>query len=487
MTVSFEQIPADILTPGHFVEIDPTGAIEGAGTRPHKALLIGYRRSTGTVAQNIPKLVTKASTADGYFGVGGMLAGMADAFLEVNERTPLWCVAADEPTGVAATGSFGIAVTTALAGTLAFYIGGTRYAVAVAAGASVATIGADLVIAIGLDPSAQVTAVFATPNVNLTYRHKGAEGNDLDLRMNYRSTDATPGGVTITVTPMASGSGAVNLDTTIAALAGTQYDTVVTGVADSANLAKLEAELTDRWGPMEEIDGHLFYGICKNVNDTTSNLGNRNSFQTTAACAQQTPTPPWVVAANTGGLDAAATTDDPARPRKTLWCKNVHPPASTAVWTRAERNNILAAGGATIMPDVAGNMRIERLTTTYVTDSQGAIDPTWRDITTKRTNSYLRWSWDDRITRKYPRHKLADDGTRFDAGQAVVTPSTIRAEAIAWFEENERLGLVENMEQFRQDLVVERNQQDFNRIDAILRPNTINQFLVSATKLQFRL
>ena len=91
------------------------------------------------------------------------------------------------------------------------------------------------------------------------------------------------------------------------------------------------------------------------------------------------------------------------------------------------------------------------------------------------------------MLRKFPRHKLADDGTNFDPGQAVVTPSTIRAEAVAWFSEMEGRGLVENLEQFTEFLVVERSEVDLNRIDSILPPNTINKFVVGATSMQPRL
>ena len=213
----------------------------------------------------------------------------------------------------------------------------------------------------------------------------------------------------------------------------------------------------------------------------------RNSFQSTVVCPGETPTAPWVCAANVAALDAAATNQDPARPRTTLQCSSILAPSLVARWDLSERNQVLQAGGATVKTDAGGNTIIERLTTTYQKNPQGAPDPTWLDLTTKRTVSYLRWSWDTRLTLKYPRHKLADDGTNFDPGQAIVTPSTIRSEAIAWFSEMEGAGLVEDLDQFRNDLIVERNSTDLNRIDAILRPNTINKFVVSATKLQFRL
>jgi phage tail sheath gpL-like len=511
MTVSFNEIPSDILTPGHFVEIDPTGAIEGTGARPHTGLIIGYRYDggatadsstitqpdgttaatlwSGTVEENIPTRVTRASDAQGFFGKGSQAAIMAEAWLNVNSRTKLYVMGIDDPAGTEASGTITFTASTPSAGVQNCYISGTRYQVSVATDSTATTLGDSLEALVNADTDGTTTAVNAAGTVTLTARHPGPEGNDIDLRVNYRDTDSTPAGVTAVAVAMSGGATSVDLSTAIAALGGTQYDTIVSGLADDANMILLENELVDRWGPMVNLDGHLFVGFAGTQGETTTYTAApaRNSEQSTVCCAQESPTPPWVVGANVAGLDAAATTDDPARPRTTLRCQDVLAPEAGAVWSQTERNIVLQSGGATLKPDAGGNVIIERLTTTYQKSAQGAPDPTWLDLTTKRTVSYLRWSWDTRITLKFPRHKLASDGTAFDAGQAVVTPSTIRAEAIAWFSEMENAGLVEDLDQFREDLIVERNTTDLNRIDAILRPNTINKFVVSATKLQFKL
>ena len=43
------------------------------------------------------------------------------------------------------------------------------------------------------------------------------------------------------------------------------------------------------------------------------------------------------------------------------------------------------------------------------------------------------------VTSKYGRHKLANDGTRFGSGQAIVTPNVIRGELSAAYYALERL------------------------------------------------
>lgn len=88
---------------------------------------------------------------------------------------------------------------------------------------------------------------------------------------------------------------------------------------------------------------------------------------------------------------------------------------------------------------------------------------------------------------KYPRHKLGSDGTNFAPGQKIMTPKLGRAEAVSIFNGWVELGLVENLSQFKRDLIVERNAQDVNRLDFLLPPDLINQFRVGAAQIQFLL
>jgi phage tail sheath gpL-like len=86
------------------------------------------------------------------------------------------------------------------------------------------------------------------------------------------------------------------------------------------------------------------------------------------------------------------------------------------------------------------------------------------------TLSYLRYDWRNHMLTKYPRHKLANDGTRYGSGQAIITPKVGRAEAIGKFRQWEELGLVEGADQFKRDLIVERNSEDPNRWTSCSRP-----------------
>jgi len=101
--------------------------------------------------------------------------------------------------------------------------------------------------------------------------------------------------------------------------------------------------------------------------------------------------------------------------------------------------------------------------TSYKKNAQGVADNSYLDSETLHTSASVLRRLKSVITSKYGRHKLADDGTRFGAGQAIVTPAVIKAELCAVYRHLEREGMVENFAAFRDHLIVERHAHDPNR------------------------
>jgi len=114
-------------------------------------------------------------------------------------------------------------------------------------------------------------------------------------------------------------------------------------------------------------------------------------------------------------------------------------------------------------------------------------DPSWLDVQTPATLTYIIRFLRQRILQKFGRHKLANDGTPFGFGQAIVTPRIIRAELIASYSEMQSLAIVENMDAFKQFLIVERDANDPNRVNVLLPPDLINQLRIFAMLVEFRL
>ena len=484
MTISFNAIPLTLRTPGQYLEFDNSQAMRGLPAINHKVLIIGLRLATGAVLANVPTRILSAAQAEQAFGRGSQLASMLAAFKAANRTVDVTALALDEAgAGTAATGTITVTGSPTAAGTLALYIAGTRIQVGVAAAATATVVAAAIAAAINADTQLPVTATSALGVVTLTARHKGLDGNSIDVRHSYYLGEALPAGVALAIVALSGGAGNPDIVTAIAAMADTQYHTIAMSFSDAANLAKLEAELADRWGPLVQLEGHAFIGASGSHANLITLGDSRNSPHLTILGAGKSPTAPWIWASVTAAIDAAE--PDPARPRQTLVLPGLLPPADADRFTREERNLLLYDGVSTYVVDSGDVVHIERLVTTYQEDGTGNPDESYLDLETVRTLAYIRSAIRIRIAQRFPRHKLADDGTNFGAGQAVATPSVIRMELLHLFRELEDAGLVENFDQFKEDLIVERNASDRNRVDALIPPDLINQLRVFAGLVQF--
>jgi phage tail sheath gpL-like len=354
-----------------------------------------------------------------------------------------------------------------------------------AAGSHITVSGASLSGAT-TDTDLPVHADAASATVNLYAMNAGPVANECDVRLNYNDGEALPAGVGVAITAMNSGATNPTLTSLIAALGDRWFNVLANPFTDATSLSALEAELHDRFGPMRMIDGVMVSA----KQDTYSNVGtlglSRNSPHSCIFRANSSPTPPEEIAANFAGIVALSAANDPARPFQTLQSSWVKAPAETDQDTLQERNLLLYDGISTFKVGAGSVVQIERMITTYETSAAGSPDTSYLSSETMFTLMYQRYSWRVRVANKYPRHKLANDGTRFGAGQPIVTPSIMKTEAVTWFQEMEELGLVEDLGQFKTDLVVERDAQNPNRLNVLLPPNLINQLGVVATLFQFR-
>ena len=341
--------------------------------------------------------------------------------------------------------------------------------------------------------NARVPFVF----VEIDSSRAGAGGVDFkSLLIGQRlSTGAVEPGIPTPIANAAAagaafGRGSLLHGMALAAIGDEQYNVIAVPWTAAGEIAKLEAELAERWGPTQQIDGvgiAAYKGAGGTQAQATTYGNARNSPHVSVMDAGGSSTPTWAWAAAIAGAVSASATGDPARPFQTLPLNGVMPAAIGDRRTFAERNTLLFDGISTHTVDRGGTVRIERLVTTYQTTASGVPDTAFLDLNTPLTLSHLRADFRNTILRKYPRHKLADDGTRIGPGQAVVTPSVGRAEAIALFRRWEERGLVEGADQFKADLVVERDAQDRNRLNWLMAPDVINQFRVGGAKISFLL
>lgn len=491
--VAFNKIPSNNLVPGAYAEFDKSAALQGTPAKPRQVLIMGIVPESSTGAKNEPKAITSGAEVLEEWGPS-QLATLAEAFTRIKRDLPIDVIAVEEPSGgVAAVASLELSGTATEDATLNVYVNGIRLQVAVSEDDSATDIQAAVVTAI--NDAADGTYKWLMPlsaadnagTLEVTADEKGEHGNDMTFSVASGPQDKLPAGITVdTEEDFTGGSGAPDLTDGIAAWADTQYDTVVTGETSDTELSRLEAEMADRWDPMVAKDGLIFGAIRGTHGDHTTYAGDRNSQFSSILGTGESPTPPWVWAAQAAARDAEIMFTP--RPRFGRTLPDCEPPARGKRFDRAERQTLLEEGISTYRVGASGTPLIERLLTTYTEDeATGTPDPVYRNVSTMRNLAYLRWSWNLRLEMKYPDYNVADDGTQFDPGMKVVTPSVIRGDALAWFREMESAGRVEDFDSFKEALVVDRNASDVNRVDVLNPPDLINELVTIATRFAFRL
>ncbi len=489
MAISFNSVPPANRTPFTFVEFDNAGANQGPTLKKYRAVLFGQKLAAGTAVANTLLRITSVAQARLAAGAGSMLAHMFELWFKANPLTEVFMMPlTDDGAGVAATSTLTFAGTATAAGTISLYVAGRPIRVGVSLGDTAAAIATALAAAINANSDYPVTAAAVGAVVTLTYKHKGTAGNGVDVRLNYyNDAELLPVGITCAVVGMANGATDPSLVAAISNLGETQFDVIGHPYTGAQSLTALENELADRWGPIRQNDGRAITFKSETLNNLATLGGTRNSPHSLIFGGEKFPSAPYEIAASLAGVTAYYLNIDPARPLQTLPLPGILPPADGDRFLMAENNTLLFSGIATLFVDDGGVVRIQRAITTYRKSPLGADDPSYLDITTLATLSYLRYDFRTFWMNKYPRHKLANDGTRFGAGQAVMTPKIGKAEAISKFRDWEELGLVEGFDQFKNSLIVERNISDPNRLDFFMAPDLMNALVVTGVKIGFLL
>lgn len=496
--VTFNTIPSNLRVPLFYAEVDGSQA-GSPGTGAKTSLIIGQRLTgSGTVAELTPVSVATEGQAIEYFGRGSMLHWMVKRFRANNPTGELVCIALDDPSvgAAAATGTITVTGPATADGTISLYIHGQLVEVAVTSGDVQNDIATAIDAAITAETDLQVTSSVLTNVVTVTAKNLGEKGDEIDIRENLLGVDGgeeTPAGVSLAIVAMSGGTGTLELDQAITAMADDPYDYICQPYTSTTELDLIEAEMDDtsgRWSPTRKIYGHAFH--CHEAASVAAltTFGNlRNDPHTTVMGIVDAVSPSWEWAASLTGAASLSLENHAARPLQTLELNGiVIPPKNSAgLFTISERNTLLYDGVATWTEGPSRTAQIERSITTYQLDAFSNPDDAFLDVTTLATLQEHLERLESAITTNYARKVLVDNGTRFGPGVEAVTPDMLKSAILAEYLDLEAEALAENFEAFRDNLVVERSTTDPNRVDVLYPPDLANQLRIFAVLAQFRL
>jgi len=489
--VSFSTIPANARVPLFHIEFDNTRA--GIGQANPRTLLVGESLNTQPF---VPVFVPSLAWARNAFGRHSMLADMVDAALANDPLGELWAMPVEMTGGTAAAGQIAVSGTSTEAGQLSLYIAGTRVAVDVASGTAAAAV-ATAIAAAGTAAESDRTmpmdvGAAAGSNVPVTARHAGVLGNQLDLRINHAGPaggEATPAGLTITLTQPTGGAGQPDLSTLVAALNDEEWDAIVVPYTDATSLSAIQTLMSDtagRWSDASQAYGHVWSAKADTAANLVSFGGARNNQHQTVFGLYASPSPVWRQAAAYAAAAHQALKADPSRPVQALAVNGILAPLEQSRFSRANRQSLLTSGVATVVGLRDGTVQIERAVTTYQTNKYGQPDQSYLDAHRMYQLMAITRSLKTFVTQTYPRHTLADDGTRAGPGTAVVTPRLIKGALVTHYEALERAGLVDDATAFAAGLSVLRHPTDRTRVDVLYTPILTSGLSVFAVLNQFR-
>jgi phage tail sheath gpL-like len=491
--IPFANIPSTLLTPLFYAEVNNSAA--NTATLVKRGLIIGQSLSGSQAAINTPFV---AVANDGTFqaGAGSQIDLMIRAWRRTDPVGELWILPlADDGAAVAAVGGYVFTGTATAAGSIFAYIAGQLVTVPVTVGMTAAQAATALYNAVNLVTTLPVVATNGTAGTTtITAKNAGLAGNDIPLQLNlatYRAGQATPAGLAIAVTAMASGATNPVLTTALANCQEHPFDFIASPYTDSTSLAAIASFLNDatgRWSWDQQVYGHHFAAYRQTFGgQTTFGATVNDQHLTVMGLPNTTPQTAMEWAASIAAADSVSANADPAQPMQTVVLQGMAAPQLGARFSLAQRETLLHTGISTFSVDQAGVVSISRLITTYQKNSFSQPDNSYLAVETMTTLTEVLRRMAVAVTSKFARMKLAANGTRFAPGSNMVTPNIIRAFVIAMYRELEFEGLVQGSTTFAANLVVQQNATNPNRVDVLWPAILVNQLNIFALLAQFRL
>lgn len=453
-TINFKYFPASTWRPsGFYAEFDASQA--NTAVQNLTGLLVGQMLAAGTATANAPLLATSQAQVNLLCGANSMLAMMYAAYRLQDPYGECWLLpVADNGAGAAAIGSVLFAGTATANGTLSLYVGGTLLSVGVNAGDTAASIATNVAAAVNAAAGLACTATAATATVTLTARHKGLAQNDTDLRLNYRALrggEATPPGITATVTAFAGGTLNPVLTGAFANLGGTQaFDFIALPYTDAASLAAANALLSDqtgRWSAIAMLYGHVFAAFRGTVSARGTFGTGLNSQHMSILGYFNSPTPAWLEAADWTGAHAAIIRTNPALGVVDQPLGLLAPPVGDDD-EPGERNVMLHDGVSTFRVDATGQCVIDRSISTYQLNPSGAPDDSYLNTNLLFQAAYAARYIRSQITSQYTNKILVDDGAAIGPGSPATTPSLVFQAAVGIYGYLATQFIVQNVDSF---------------------------------------
>lgn len=466
--IQFDAIPVTIRKPGKYFEFTTRLAVRTLPGNPQSLLIIAQQ--TGTEPCE-PRRIFDADTAGLLFGFGSQVHSMVLAAMHANPYLDLTVLPLVDPTdGLAAIGVVTPSGEAQSSGVVSITIAGETISIALTKDNTPSDCAVTLAQAINLVETLPVIASVTESGVlTLTAKNKGTCGNAITVFV-----QSSVPGMKCTLTPMAGGEGEPDFQAALAKVFSGDYTIYCVGTTQLDHLKALRDHLESMGAPLEQRGAIGVYASTGTLESAITLATSINSGRLTGAVLSGTPSLSCELAASYAAMIASE--EDPARPLNGLILKGIVPSPISQRLSRTQQEAALR-GGVTPLEVAAGEVvSIVRAISTYTKNSEGAPDSALLDITTIRTLDYVRKAIRERMSLRFPREKLS---TR--------TLPKVRSEVLDVLRKMEELEILEEVANNAEGVIVERDIEDPNRLNARIPANVVNGLHIFAGRIDLLL
>jgi len=486
MPIPMRQIPANLLVPGQYQEVD--NSLAGAQSDIKKALMIGYKLSSAEAEDGAPLNVLSGVKAHQLFGCGSPAAIMAETFLALNKVEELYVLPIPEPSaGTAWKKKFLVSANGAEPGAVVITINGQAFDAEVTAGADAEAVATAIVARVNSELTLPVIAeVENDDTVVVMCNVKGVVGNN-----NSVAIESTAAGVSVEEGQTTAGTGVTNIKPFLLGLGETRYNFIACDFDDKANIKASADELESRYEAMRQIGGRMYIAL-------SGALGSKTEAGSMLAKAEDVNSPhiillprgnnpdlPCVWAAAWCAVACRILADDPAA---NTYDSKITPLIGAEDFSFWDRQKLLEAGIATYRLDTSGSVLIERLVTSYTENTDGGRDTSYLDVQVTETVDAVRTYINAEAKKRFKTWKLASTEENFGAGSKVMTAGVFRSFLAELYSEVFIKGKqwCQDFDNYKKSILVEVKQGSKTRLEYLHQPNLIGQFYIGAGLLQFK-
>lgn len=424
MNINFTQIPNSLLVPGMYQEID--NSLAGTREEIKKVLIIGNFLPTGNASDGVIERVTSVSKACEKFGYGSNLAIMCEQFLSVNKQDELYALPIKE-SGIAYSETYKIELAeSSQTGNIKIKVNAKDISVTVVKEDTPQTIASKM--------SAMVNTIFNIPVSAIA----GTEESGLGWDITFNALTKGDNGVIIRVESdnpkikvksisktEAADSPINDWSEYIKAIGESRYNFFINSFNDINTLKIFAEELESRYSAIRQIGGRMFAYLKGEIGDTSikeSIVGKSSQINSPHICfipVLNTDELPVLFLSKIAAVAITELIEDPAANTLGIEVSSI---SANKELSFDERQALLFGGVATYTLDAKGNVLIERLVTSYTTNSEGERDTSYLDIQVVETVDAIRTYINSEAKRRFKGWKLSSTSENFGAGAKVMNP-----------------------------------------------------------------